>query len=180
MRHSSIKLIALSLVAGALALGQPVRAVEEIAIAPPLPGLDNVTDHLPPAVDPMRLELNLSKRRVTVYQHDQAVKSYPVAIGRAGWATPAGDFEVKTKYRNPPWLHPFKGYVIPGGDPENPLGRRWMGFWTDGNNWIGFHGTPNRDSVGRSASHGCVRMYDEDIEEMYELVAVGTPVKVIR
>ena len=179
-RHRSIQLIALCLTTGTLAAFQPARAEEEIAITPPLPGLENATEYLPPVVDPMRLELNLAHRRVTVYQHDKVIKSYPVAIGRAGWATPAGEFEVKTKYRNPPWLHPFKGFVIPGGDPENPLGRRWMGFWTDGNNWVGFHGTPNRDSVGRAASHGCVRMYDEDIEEMFELVAVGTPVKVIR
>lgn len=64
--------------------------------------------------------------------------------------------------------------------PDNPLGTRWLGFWTNGKNWIGFHGTPNRASVGSAASHGCVRMYDEHIQELFELVAVGTPVKVTR
>ncbi|NJK41252.1 MAG: L,D-transpeptidase [Acaryochloridaceae cyanobacterium SU_2_1] len=156
------------------------QPAQEVAISPPLPGLENISDYLPPVVDPIRLELDLNRRQVTVYQKDQIVKTYPVAIGRAGWETPAGSFAVKTMYRDPPWKHPFDGFVIPGGDPENPLGRRWIGFWTDGRHWIGFHGTPTRDSVGRAASHGCVRMYDEDIEELFELVALGTPIKVTR
>ncbi|NJN38220.1 MAG: L,D-transpeptidase [Acaryochloridaceae cyanobacterium CSU_3_4] len=187
MRHRWIPLITLGLTAGLFVLRQPVQAAEVAmvsdrpsAIAPPLPGLEKATEYLPPVVYPMRLELNLGKRRVTLYQNDQVIKSYPVAVGRAGWGTPTGTFAVKTKYRNPPWQNPFKGYVVPGGDPENPLGRRWMGFWTDGKNWIGFHGTPNRESVGTAASHGCVRMYNEDIEELFELVAIDTPVKVIR
>jgi lipoprotein-anchoring transpeptidase ErfK/SrfK len=187
MRYRWISLITLGLAVGLFALRQPVRAAEiamaegrSETIVPPLPGLEKATEYLPPVVYPMRLELNLAKRRVTLYQNDQVFKSYPVAVGKAGWGTPTGNFAVKTKYRNPPWQNPFKGYVVPGGDPENPLGRRWMGFWTDGKNWIGFHGTPNRESVGTAASHGCVRMYNEDIEELFELVAIDTPVKVIR
>lgn len=62
--------------------------------------------------------------------------------------------------------------------PDNPLGERWIAFWTDGTNVIGFHGTPNRDSVGRAASHGCVRMYNEDVRELYDIVSTGTPVTV--
>ena len=79
---------------------------------------------------------------------------------------------------DPAWKHPFDGYIIPARDPENPLGRRWMGFWTDGKNWVGFHGTSNamRPSIGNAASHGCVRMLEEDIQAMFKLVAIGTPV----
>ena len=71
--------------------------------------------------------------------------------------------------------NPFTDEVMPPG-PENPLGDRWIGFWSDGNNVIGFHGTPNRESVGRAASHGCVRMYNEDIRQLFDMVDLGTPV----
>ncbi|MBW4487867.1 MAG: L,D-transpeptidase family protein [Trichocoleus desertorum ATA4-8-CV12] len=127
---------------------------------------------------PMRLEISRSKRRVTLYQGDVAVKSYAIAVGKSGWETPLGTWRVQQKLRNPRWIHPLTGESVKGGDPENPLGRYWIGFWTNGKNWIGFHGTPNPESVGRAASHGCVRMYDRDVEELFQTVSLGTPVKV--
>ncbi len=126
----------------------------------------------------MRLEISRSKRRVTLYQGDVAVKSYAIAVGKPGWETPLGTWRVQQKLRNPRWIHPMTGESVMGGDPENPLGRYWIGFWTNGRNWIGFHGTPNPESVGRAASHGCVRMYDRDVEELFQKVSLGTPVKV--
>jgi lipoprotein-anchoring transpeptidase ErfK/SrfK len=126
----------------------------------------------------MRLEISRSKRRVTLYQGDVAVKSYAIAVGKSGWETPLGTWRVQQKLRNPRWIHPLTGESVKGGDPENPLGRYWIGFWTNGKNWIGFHGTPNPESVGRAASHGCVRMYDRDVEELFQTVSLGTPVKV--
>lgn len=70
--------------------------------------------------------------------------------------------------------------MIPGGAVDNPLETRWLGLWMNAKNWMGFDGTPNRASVGTAVSHGCVRMYDEDIQALFELVSIGTPVKVIR
>jgi lipoprotein-anchoring transpeptidase ErfK/SrfK len=129
---------------------------------------------------PIRLEIKLSQRQVTVYQGDRAVKRYAIAIGRPGWETPVGRYRVEQMFRNPAWVHPLKpGITIPGGDPENPLGRHWIGFWTDGKNWIGFHGTDNPGSVGRAVSHGCVRMHNKDIEEIFQKVNLGTEVKVV-
>jgi lipoprotein-anchoring transpeptidase ErfK/SrfK len=132
-------------------------------------------------LEAVRLEIQLSRRRVFLYRGDKAIKSYPIAIGRPGWETPKGTYKVRQKIKDPTWIHPLKkGVVIPGGDPENPLGRYWIGFWTDGKNWIGFHGTPNPKSVGSPASHGCVRMYNKDVEELFKQVNLGTVVKVIR
>ena len=128
---------------------------------------------------PIRLEISRSKRRVTLYQGDVAVKSYAIAVGRPGWETPLGTWQVRQKLRRPIWIHPMTGEAIKGGDPENPLGNYWLGFWSNGKNWIGFHGTPNPESVGHAVSHGCVRMYNHDIEEMFSKVNLGTPVKVI-
>lgn len=129
----------------------------------------------------LHLEIQLSKRKVVLLQGKTTVKSYPIAVGRPGWETPKGKYKVIQKLKNPTWIHPLKkGVVIPGGDPENPLGRYWIGFWTDGKNWIGFHGTPNPGSVGRAASHGCIRMYNKDIEELFQQVDLGTPVNVVQ
>ncbi|PSB32430.1 L,D-transpeptidase [Stenomitos frigidus] len=129
----------------------------------------------------LRLEIRLSRRQVTLYRGETPLKSYAIAVGRPGWETPVGTYEVKQMIKNPTWVHPLqKGVVIPGGDPENPLGRYWIGFWTDGKNWIGFHGTPTPRSVGRAASHGCVRMYNKDVEELFKQVTLGTVVKVVK
>ncbi|PZV19354.1 MAG: L,D-transpeptidase [Leptolyngbya sp.] len=135
----------------------------------------------PDKEQPLRLEIRLSRRQVSLYRGDTVVKSYAIAVGRAGWETPRGTFQVKQMFRNPTWIHPLKkGIVIPGGDPENPLGRYWIGFWSNGKNWIGFHGTDNPKSVGKAASHGCIRMHNEDIEELFKKVSLGTEVKVVK
>ncbi|MEO0646451.1 MAG: L,D-transpeptidase [Cyanobacteria bacterium J06650_10] len=125
------------------------------------------------------LLLRLGERRVYVYRGDAVAASYPVAVGRPGWETPIGEFEIFHQLTNPGWTNPITSEVMPPG-PNNPLGDRWIAFWTDGNNSIGFHGTPNRESVGEAASHGCIRMYNEDVRELYSMVAVGTPVTVVQ
>jgi lipoprotein-anchoring transpeptidase ErfK/SrfK len=154
--------------------------VHAFELEPPnrLPGLSNINAYLPSSAEPLRLELNLSQRRVTLFKDGKAFKSYPVAVGRPGWETPTGNFKIETMYKNPKWVNPFTGELVPGGAADNPLGRRWMGFWTDKKNWAGFHGTNSVSSIGTAASHGCVRMFEKDIEELFELVAVGTPLKV--
>ncbi|MDE5093292.1 MAG: L,D-transpeptidase [Trichodesmium sp. St11_bin5] len=123
------------------------------------------------------LVIKLSDRRVYVYKNDQLKTSYPIAIGKEGWETPTGTHKVIQKIPNPSWTHPFTGEIIPPG-PENPLGERWIGFWTDGTNYIGFHGTPNEETVGQAASHGCVRMFNQDVLDLFEKVTIGTIVVV--
>jgi lipoprotein-anchoring transpeptidase ErfK/SrfK len=127
-----------------------------------------------------RLEVNLYRRRVFVYQGENLIKSYPIAIGRSNWETPTGEFQVAQLLQNPKWINPITGKAIPGGAPTNPLGKYWIGFWTDGRNWIGFHGTPNPETVGRAVSHGCLRMHNSDIQELFQLVSLGTPVRVVK
>jgi len=124
-----------------------------------------------------RLVIRLQDRRVYLYRNEEVINSYPVAIGKAGWETPAGTFAVRQMIVDPAWEHPWNGSVVPPGD-RNPLGRRWIGFWTDGTNVIGFHGTPNENLVGQAVSHGCVRMKNADIAQLFEQVQVGTTVVV--
>lgn len=127
------------------------------------------------AEQPLKLLLSLSDRTVYVYRGEVLETSYPVAIGRPGWETPTGEFEVFSQVVEPGWTNPITGETMAPG-AENPLGDRWIAFWTDGTNAIGFHGTPNRESVGQAASHGCIRMYNEDVRELFDMVALGTPV----
>lgn len=139
---------------------------------------DSIERFLPEVRQTIRLVLKLSERRVYVYEGETLKTSYPVAIGRPGWETPTGSYEVIGMLQDPGWTNPFTGEVVPPG-PYNPLGDRWIAFWTDGRNYIGFHGTPNPESVGQAASHGCVRMFNEDIRELYEIVGMGTTVVVM-
>jgi hypothetical protein len=127
-----------------------------------------------------RLEISLKHRRLTLYRGNTKIKSYPIAIGQLGWETPTGRFQVIDMKESPTWINPLTNQAIPGDNPKNPLGHFWIAFYTDGHKWIGFHGTPNPETVGRAASHGCIRMYNEDVEELYYQVSTGTPVSVIR
>jgi lipoprotein-anchoring transpeptidase ErfK/SrfK len=134
-------------------------------------------ERLPPesSIQQVRLVVRLKKRKVDVYKNRVLQVSYPVAIGQPGWETPTGKFKVIEMQKNPGWTHPLTQKVVPPGR-NNPLGERWIAFWTDGKNYIGFHGTPDRTSIGKAASHGCVRMYNEHVRELYQLVQPGTPV----
>lgn len=124
-----------------------------------------------------RIVVDLSEARVHSYWGNQLLASYPVAIGKQGWETPTGPFKVLQKQRNPVWQHPITGDLIPTG-PDNPLGSRWIGFWSDGRYTIGFHGTNNNQLVGQPVSHGCLRMRNTDIEALYEQVDPGASVLV--
>ncbi|MBW4514042.1 MAG: L,D-transpeptidase [Timaviella obliquedivisa GSE-PSE-MK23-08B] len=145
-----------------------------------VPELGGANRYLPSPniVAKVHLLIRLSDRRVYVYDRDKVTTSFPIAIGRSGWETPAGKFQVIDKIIDPAWQNPFTGEIVSPGN-DNPLGSRWIGFWTDGANYIGFHGTPNPESVGTSASHGCIRMYDKDVVSLFEIVRVGTPVEVV-
>ena len=149
---------------------------------PELPPLGEPSRYLPQepnapenAIEEVRLVLKLRERRVYVYRKNKVQASFPVAVGKGGWETPTGNFKITHMIKDPVWEHPWTGELVPAG-PDNPLGSRWIGFWTDGKNVIGFHGTPNPESIGRAASHGCVRMFDKDAQALFEKVAVGTPV----
>ncbi|MDX2099538.1 MAG: L,D-transpeptidase [Leptolyngbyaceae cyanobacterium bins.59] len=145
-----------------------------------LPLRENIASP-PPASQPStpssHLMVDLSDRRVYLYQNNQVRGSYPLGIGQTGWETPTGTFKVIQMRRNPSWKHPITGAVVPSG-PQNPLGTRWIGFWSDGHSLVGFHGTNQESSIGRAVSHGCLRMRNRDIVALYDQVSEGTPVTV--
>ena len=126
-----------------------------------------------------RLEIHLSRRQAILYQGDVMIKRYLIGTGRRGWETPVGIFQVMQMKRNPIWISPFTNERITANDPRNPLRGYWIGFWTNGTNWIGFHGTLDTGSVGKAASHGCIHMYDSDLQDLFSQVSVGTQVRVL-
>ncbi len=160
----------------------PPRILDKLKV-PPLGDAEQFlpTQQIPEGVNAYgtQIVLNLSDRLVHLYRDGQLQVSYPVAIGRQGWETPLGNFQVQQMVIEPTWENPFTGELVPPG-PNNPLGKRWIGFWSDGRDVIGFHGTPNEGLIGQAVSHGCVRMRNQDAIALFEKVEVGTPVTVIK
>jgi lipoprotein-anchoring transpeptidase ErfK/SrfK len=119
--------------------------------------------------------------RLRVFKRPRKVASYPVAVGMAGHATPRGRFRIANKAVNPAWAAPdtpwagaYRGEVVAGGSAANPLRARWLGI-VDG---VGIHGTGATWSLGRRASHGCIRMAVPAVKRVYRLVPVGTRVMI--
>ena len=126
------------------------------------------------AAQPPRIEINLASRLLSLYMEGHRVRLYPVAVGSASTPSPTGEFTIVYKEVNPVWVNPKKKEVkIPSG-PANPLGYRWMGI---GGNY-GIHGTNMPWSIGHSVSNGCIRMHEEDVEELFSLVNRDTLVKI--
>jgi lipoprotein-anchoring transpeptidase ErfK/SrfK len=134
-------------------------------------------DSFTPKADEVHLLLKLTERRVYVYRGQTLLNKYPVAIGKKGWETPKGNWKVALMLKNPGWTNFKTGQQVAPG-PDNPLGERWIGFWTDGKDEIGFHGTTNLSSIGKAASHGCVRMSNKNVKAMFRIVKLGTVVRV--
>lgn len=116
------------------------------------------------------ITINKSSNTLTLLKGKQIVNKYNIATGKKWTLTPEGKFRIVNKLVNPEW------FKVKGGIPENPLGYRWMGL-SIGSGWFyGIHGNNNPRSVGTYASNGCVRMYNQDVEYLYEILNVGTPV----
>lgn len=104
---------------------------------------------------------------------DTIIKTYVVSTGKNN-LTPVGVFKIVNKQPNPTW---FKaGAVVPPDSPENILGTRWLGIEAKG---YGIHGTTTPQELGKQVTLGCVRMRNEEVEELYDIVPIGTEVTII-
>ncbi len=117
--------------------------------------------------------VSLEDRKLALVEDGQVKKVYTVAVGKSTTPSPTGTFTIARRVKNPTYSHNGKT-VLPG--PGNPVGTRWMGLSVQG---YGIHGTNEPRSIGKAASHGCIRMARKDLEEMYELVNVGDTVKLV-
>ena len=125
------------------------------------------------------LTADRSTFKLRLFKNLKLRKTYGIAVGQAGYGTPAGQFRIVNKQVNPAWHVPnsdwagsLAGSVIPGGAPNNPLKARWLGVTGS----VGIHGTGEPWSIGTRASHGCLRMKVPDVIDLYPRVPVGTPI----
>jgi hypothetical protein len=153
------------------ALAVPPLKILAFSFEPPL---NSAQDYLPPEPVPLatHLVLNLSEKRVYVVADDQVLEQFPVAIGAPATPTPIGEFEIFQMIVDPQWESPWTGEVHPPG-PNSALGLRWIGFATQDNGIIGFHGTPTVSSIGQAVSNGCVRLRNEDVLALYAHARMG-------
>jgi hypothetical protein len=125
------------------------------------------------------ISVDRSARIVRLFKRLRQVRTFRVAVGAAGYETPAGLHHVLSKQVNPTWYAPNRpwagalaGQAIPPGDPRNPLLARFIAL----GGGVGFHGTGDIGSIGTAASHGCIRMTVPDVIALYNRTPVGTPV----
>ncbi len=116
--------------------------------------------------------VSIPDRKLAVIDDGDVLATFRIAVGADASPSPTGDFEIVSRLSNPTYYHP--GKVIPGGK-NNPLGTRWLGLSLKG---YGIHGTNMPHSIGRAASHGCIRLRNRDAERLFELVQVGDIVQI--
>jgi lipoprotein-anchoring transpeptidase ErfK/SrfK len=124
-----------------------------------------------PARPTRRIVVSIPDRKLAVVEADRVVRIFPTAVGAPGSPSPAGVYRIVTSIPDPTWYG--KGKIV-GPGKNNPLGTRWLGLSVKG---YGIHGTNDPASIGRNASHGCVRMRNRDVEELFGMVAIGDQVE---
>jgi L,D-transpeptidase ErfK/SrfK len=148
------------------------------------------TKFVVPQVPHTGMVLNIAELRIYYFPPDgHEVMTYPVGIGREGWNTPVGVSKITGKVKDPTWyvpesIHKWRakdGVTLPpkvGPGPNNPLGayKMLLGFHPGD---YRMHGTNDPTGIGRRSSSGCIRLWNEDVEELYNLVHVGTRVRVM-
>lgn len=114
--------------------------------------------------------VSIPDRQLAVLENGKILRIFPVSVGANNSPSPVGEFEIVSHVAQPSYTH--NGTVIPAG-PNNPLGPRWMGLSIKG---YGIHGTNQPRSIGKAASHGCIRLNNHDIAQLFPLLSIGDTV----
>ncbi len=171
-----------------------VRANPDVSVWVPGEGTEVIipTLYVLPAGPRRGVVLNIAEYRLYYFPETKGdepavVMTYPISIGRMDWETPLGYTKVISKVTNPSWYPPQSvrdehaaegrplGRIVPAG-PDNPLGKHAMRLGLPG---YLIHGTNRPAGVGMRVTHGCLRMFPEDIRYLFDHVAVDTPVRII-
>ena len=116
--------------------------------------------------------ISIPDRKLAVLEGNVVRVTFSVAVGTAVTPSPTGQFRIVSRVSNPTYYHP--GMMIPSGK-NNPVGTRWLGLSLKG---YGIHGTNAPSSVGRAASHGCIRLRNRDIERLFAMLQIGDRVEI--
>ncbi len=155
--------------AATLVLAAAEALAQEKQTFPPRPVAEGSDP--PQAVVSRRIVISIPDRRLALVEDGRVVKTYSIAVGAPSSPSPAGEFKIAHRIPHPTYYAP--GTVIPPGK-ANPLGTRWIGLSQKG---YGIHGTDQPRSIGHRASHGCIRMRNRDVEELFARVRVGDVVE---
>jgi hypothetical protein len=120
-----------------------------------------------------RIVVSFPDRKLALLEGDRVIKIYDVAVGAPVSPSPSGEFQIVQRLENPTYYKP--GVVI-GPGANNPLGPRWIGLNVKG---FGIHGTNQPNSIGKNASHGCIRLRNSDIQDLFARVQVGDKVSLV-
>jgi lipoprotein-anchoring transpeptidase ErfK/SrfK len=118
-----------------------------------------------------RIVVSIPDRKLAVLEGNRIIRIFETAVGAPHSPSPTGVYQIVNSIADPTWY--TKGKVVPPGKC-NPLGTRWLGLSRKG---YGIHGTNRPDSIGHNASHGCIRMRNREVEELFKMVAVGDQVE---
>jgi lipoprotein-anchoring transpeptidase ErfK/SrfK len=146
---------------------------QTIATAAPMKAAEAKAAGVNATARPKRVVLvSIPDRKLALLVNGKVAKVYRVAVGSSLSPSPSGEFAIVTRISNPTYYHPH--VVIPASD-QSPIGTRWVGLNRKG---YGIHGTNEPRSIGRAASHGCIRMSNRDIAQFFELVRIGDVVEI--
>lgn len=120
-----------------------------------------------------QIVVSIPDKKLVLVEDGKVKKVFDIAVGKASTPSPTGTFHIASHVKNPTWFGPK--VVVPPGK-NNPLGTRWMGLGYKG---YGIHGTNAPKSIGKAASHGCIRMRVPDVEELFGMVEVGDEVDLV-
>lgn len=118
-----------------------------------------------------RIVVSITDRKLAVLEYNRVLKIFPTAVGAPASPSPTGTYKIVNSIPDPTWY--YRGKIV-GPGKSNPLGTRWLGLSISG---YGIHGTNVPSSIGHNASHGCVRMRNHDVEELFAMVGVGDQVE---
>jgi L,D-transpeptidase catalytic domain len=143
-----------------------------LSLALALPSLAQTAKKAADHAIPRTALISLADRKLAVIEDGNVIARFSVAVGAATNPSPTGKFQIVNRVSNPTYYHP--GTVIPGGK-DNPVGTRWIGLNQKG---YGIHGTNAPKSVGHAASHGCIRLRNRDVEQLFTMLRVGDAVEI--
>jgi LysM repeat protein len=123
----------------------------------------------------LNMVVNKTDNTLTLFNHDQFLKKYLVRTGKNDRLTPTGNFKILNKIKDPEWTNPRTNERFGPGEEGNELGSRWMGF--EGRS-LGLHQALDPGTIGTYSSFGCVGLVHADIEELFNLIPIGTPIEI--
>jgi lipoprotein-anchoring transpeptidase ErfK/SrfK len=153
--------------------GKPNATVSGVAVLIVILGTSAAAQKSQAAPRPMRqVIVSIPDRKLAVVEDGHVLRIFAVSVGAKVSNSPTGEFQIINRVVNPAYYHP--GTVIAPGK-DNPVGTRWIGLDKKG---YGIHGTNEPWSIGKAASHGCIRLRNRDVEQLFTMLRVGDTVEI--